>query len=332
MSNDFSQYIKLIGKGKKAGKYLDFQQAQDAMSAVLEKKATAEQVGAFLMLLRVREESEQELAGFLTATKTKTMRSLSSLTPVDIDLGCYAGKRRHQFWLMLAIKTMVQHGYTFFLHGTSEPHSQRLYLKQVWQELGYEVSTTVEHANKMIATVGACYMDLAVINPALDELIQLRETLGLRSCANTLARMLNPSNAAVSLHGVYHRDFDLRHIEVAKLLNENNVACFRGDGGEIELNPERECIVHRVFNNHIESITFPQLLPSWQTKDRELSSAKLEQVWLAQQSDEYGEAAIIGTIAVMLYLIAPNSVEMCLNKAKQLWQQRDKNAQTQRSK
>jgi anthranilate phosphoribosyltransferase len=328
MSSDFSQYIKLIGKGKKAGKYLAFNQAQQAMSSVLKKQATAEQIGAFLMLLRVREESVDELAGFLTATKAETITGLSQLKPVDLDLGCYAGKRRHQFWLMLAIKTMVQHGYRFFLHGTSEPQSERMYLKQVWQEMGLEISSTAEHANTMLDSFGACYMDLSTINPSLDTLIQLRETLGLRSCANTLARMLNPSNAPASLHGVYHRDFDLRHIEVAKLLQENNVACFRGDGGEIEVNPEREFTVHRYINNEIESVKFPQLLPTWQTKDRTLSNVKLIDVFEGKVQDTYGDAAVVGTIAVMLYLIGDTSVEACLNKAKTLWRQRDTRKQT----
>ncbi|MEM0911678.1 MAG: glycosyltransferase, partial [Pseudomonadota bacterium] len=59
MANNFSQYVQLIGRGKTAGKYLTQEQAYDAMSMVLNNQTTPEQLGAFLMLLRVREESSE---------------------------------------------------------------------------------------------------------------------------------------------------------------------------------------------------------------------------------------------------------------------------------
>ena len=67
--NEFSQYIKLIGKGKRAGKYLSQEQAYQAFRMLLEQEVEPEQIGAFLMLLRVREESEEELAGFVQASR-----------------------------------------------------------------------------------------------------------------------------------------------------------------------------------------------------------------------------------------------------------------------
>ena len=55
--NEFSQYIKIIGKGKRAGRYLTVEEAYQAFQLILNNKAQPEQIGAFLMLLRVREES-----------------------------------------------------------------------------------------------------------------------------------------------------------------------------------------------------------------------------------------------------------------------------------
>ena len=47
--NEFSQYIKLIGKGKNAGKYLTMEQAYSAFYLLLKGQAEPEQIGAFLM-------------------------------------------------------------------------------------------------------------------------------------------------------------------------------------------------------------------------------------------------------------------------------------------
>ena len=236
----FSEYIRHIGRGKKAGKYLSQEQAFDAMNQVINGEVSKEQLGAFLMLLRVREESEDELAGFLQAVRQSTIAEFKSIKGINLDLGCYAGKRRQLPWFLLAVLTLADSGQKVFLHGTKEPQSQRLYLDQVFKLLNLPISTNMVEANLFLEAHGFCYVELGDLNPKLKQLIDLRELFGLRTCANTLARMLNPTNAAYSLHGVYHKEFDERHIQVANLVNDTNVACFRGEGGEVEVKSDRE--------------------------------------------------------------------------------------------
>ena len=50
-------------------------------------QVTPEQKGAFLMLLRVREETPEELAGFLQALRQCNSPSIPALS-VDLDMGC----------------------------------------------------------------------------------------------------------------------------------------------------------------------------------------------------------------------------------------------------
>ena len=128
---------------------------------------------------------------------------LTKLT-ADLDMGCYAGKRRHLPWFFLAVMLLAQQGKRIFLHGTHEPDSKRLYLKEVLPQIGFDVAQDSGQARIALDTFGFAYMDLKHINPQLDDIIQLREQFGLRSCANTLARMLNPSNATHSLQGIFH--------------------------------------------------------------------------------------------------------------------------------
>jgi len=49
----FAPFIRILGKGKNGSRSLTVDEAYESMSMVLEDKVTAEQVGAFLMLLRV---------------------------------------------------------------------------------------------------------------------------------------------------------------------------------------------------------------------------------------------------------------------------------------
>ncbi len=320
--NQFTEYVKLIGKGKRAGKYLTLEQAYDAFKLLLAGEAEPEQIGAFLMLLRVREESVEELAGFVKASREFVNPELKSLS-VDIDMGCYAGKRRHLPWFLLAVICMAQAGHKIFLHGCTEPGSQRMYLPQVFECLNIPIAHSASHAQVLIDNVGFAYMDIASINEPLNRLLQMRSLFGLRSPANTLARMLNPCQSRFSLHGVFHKHFDQKHIEVAGLLNDRGVGCLRGEGGEVEVNPERAFDLYTQEKTQLIQ-SFPILLEQWQIKPAKLYPEELEQLWTGKLKFEYGEQAVIGTIACMLSLTKKiDSSSTALEQAKAIWQQRN---------
>ncbi|MGO4892612.1 glycosyl transferase family protein [Flavobacterium sp. W21_SRS_FM6] len=320
---DFKHFIRLIGRGQRAGRSLTIQEAQQAMTMLINGEATPEQKGAFLMLLRVREETAEELAGFTLAFRAFNHSGLAGLN-VDLDMGCYAGKRRHLPWFLLAAILLAQQGKRVFLHGTHEPDSKRLYLKEVLPHLGLSVSRSVEQAQGNLDNCGLAYMDLALLNPQLEEIIQLRDQFGLRSCANTLARMLNPSAAPYSLQGVFHRNVDIKHSETACLLNEKNVLCFRGEGGEIEFNPERDVSLHIARSGQAEVCEVSSATENWALKPKELVASYMLEVWRSDTTDHYAEQAIIGTLAIMLVLTEHLAWHIAIDQAKQYWSARNK--------
>ncbi|WP_438862800.1 glycosyl transferase family protein [Neptunicella sp.] len=323
MSAQFKQHLKTLGRGLRAGRNLTQAEAYEAFSLLLAGQATAEQRGAFLMLLRVREETAEELAGFVQACRAFNQTELSDLK-VDLDMGCYAGKRRHLPWFLLACRVLAQKGKRIFLHGSEEPDSQRLYLTEVLPQLGFSPAQTVAEAKVQLAQWGMTYMNLSQINPQLDELIQLRAQFGLRSCANTLARMLNPSQAAYSLQGVYHHHVDQKHADTALLTKHNNMLCFRGEGGEIEFNPERNVTLHVVRHGGYQSIEVPLLLPQWQVKDKALDVQQLQRYWQGEFASDYAYTAVIGTLAVQLVLLEKLDWSQAHLQAQTLWKERDK--------
>jgi anthranilate phosphoribosyltransferase len=166
-------------------------------------------------------------------------------------------------------------------------------------------------------------MELADINPKLKHLIDLRSLFGLRTCANTLARMLNPTNSHTSLHGVYHREFDERHIQVANLVNDKNVGCFRGEGGEVEVKADREFSLHLTDENaQNKIIEFPQLFTGRQYKADMENISLLKSVWQNTHKNDYADAAVIGTLAVMISVMEGSKSDVSLIKAKALLHQR----------
>ncbi|WP_133471748.1 glycosyl transferase family protein [Paraglaciecola marina] len=319
----FKDFIRIIGRGQRAGRTLTQSEAKQAMSMLINGEATPEQQGAFLMLLRVREETAEELAGFTEAFRGYNSESLQLLS-IDLDMGCYAGKRRHLPWFLLAAMLLGQNGKRVFLHGTHEPDSKRLYLKEVLPQLGFDISENSEQARAGLNAFGFAYMDLRSINPQLDRIIQLRDLFGLRSCANTLARLLNPSNATNSLQGIFHRKVDEKHQETAALLEDKNTLCFRGEGGELEFNPLRDVTLFINRGTAKFTVEIPNTLDTYVTKPKELDPLYLVSVWTGQTKDDYAEHALLGTLASMLILVDKLDSVAAYAKASRMWETRVK--------
>ncbi len=323
MSDSFKKYVKIVGRGQRTGRCLTQDEAHDAFRLLLSGQCTAEQRGAFLMLLRVREETPEELAGFLKAVRVFTVPEMKKVK-ADLDVGCYAGKRRHLPWFLLSVVALAQQGYRIFLHGAQEPDSQRLYLNTVMEALNLPLAYTPSQANDFIDQFGFAYLGLDKVNPQLDSLIQLRAKLGLRSCANTLARMLKPSFGSSSFQGVFHRHVDKKHATIGQLLNEPNLLCFRGEGGEVEYNPEREVESYRVQGQHLVKETIPALLGHWQIKSKTLDISLLSSAYTTDDASTYALKAITGTMALMLSAINNNTWVESLIDAQNIWQNRDR--------
>ena len=120
----FAPYVRALGKGKRGSRSLSQDEARDAMSMILHQQVEPEQLGAFLMLLRIKEETPAELAGFVEAVRHFHSYSAAQVSgiEVDIDWSSYAGKKRHLPWFLLSALTLADHGVKVFMHGAKAIH------------------------------------------------------------------------------------------------------------------------------------------------------------------------------------------------------------------
>ena len=65
----FAQYVRILGKGRKGSRGLTQEEAKETFRMILNDEVTPEQLGAYLMLMRVKEETPEEVAGAALAIK-----------------------------------------------------------------------------------------------------------------------------------------------------------------------------------------------------------------------------------------------------------------------
>lgn len=319
----FAQYIRILGKGRKGTRSLERDEAREAFGMILDGKVEPEQLGAFLMLLRVKEESPEELAGFVEATRTR-IRPDSPIA-VDLDWSSYAGKRRQLPWFVLSTLLLAENGYRVFMHGAQGHTIGRLYTEQVFRDLGLPVAENWEHATEALDTARLVYMPLSVLSPRLEHLIQLRPLLGLRSPVHSLARLLNPLDATAVVQGIFHPPYGPRHAHAAQALAYPHVSVIKGEGGEAERNPDTATTTWHVVDGEVSERTWPALFERRHVKPDGLEVSHLQKVWRGESEDEYGEGAVVSTAALAFVTLEPGLNEaQALTRARDLWQSRDK--------
>ena len=238
----FAQYIRILGRGRHGSRAMSFDEARTAMRMILAGDCEPEQVGAFFMLIRVREETSEELAGFIAAVR-ETIQVPAGVPAIRIDWSSYAGKRRHLPWFLLAALLLARSGFPILMHGIARKGDGRIYTPDALARLGMPVCESLGQAGEEIRRGGFAYVPLEAFAPRLAQIIGLRALLGLRSPANSVARMLNPVGAPVQLIGIFHPNYRDIHQDAAVLLEQPRMAVFKGEGGEIERNPDVPCLV-----------------------------------------------------------------------------------------
>ncbi len=320
----FSEFIRILGRGKKGARSLTQDEAETAMGMILDGHVEPEQLGAFLMLVRVKEETPEEVAGFVTAVR-KRMALPGSIPAVDVDWSSYAGKRRHLPWYIPSVLAMVDSGMKIFMHGLKGRKDDRLYTPDVLSQLGIPVCNSLSEAATTVTTEGFAYVGLDNFFPRLQQLIDLRDLLGLRSPVHTVSRMLNPFDAPCQMQGIFHPGYQEIHQGAATLLNQSRMAVIKGDGGEIECNPDAPCPVYTSHNGEQSVTEWPALYSTRHVKPAQLDISGLRGVWKGTEKNEYGEGAIIMTIAVTLFTKGDtDSYNDSISKAHDIWNTRNK--------
>lgn len=307
-------YVRIVAQGKGRARSLTLDEAEAAMSLILSKDAAPEALGALLMVLRLRGETDQEIAGFTLALRRSADPKLQ---PADLDWPCYAaGRTRGAPLFLLAAKLVANAGYSISMHGWNSHQNTAADLKQAMQATGV-IGGSLQ------------YTPLDTLSPAAFELLNLRDIFGLRSCINTVLRMWNPSGAAASVQGVFHPSYRGLQSRAASLLGDQNLTVIKGGGGEFERNPSKDAALFGLRNGVELGASAPAILNNARRLHNPEHMFDLPALWSGKATHPFAEATIIGTASLALWTVGDGpTVASCEAKAKSLWNNRHSYART----
>lgn len=316
----FAVFVRILGKGKRGARDLTREEAREAMGMLLDGKAEDTQLGAFLMLLRHKEESAAELAGFTEAVRE---RLHAPAIAADIDWPTYAGKKRHLPWYLLAAKCLAQNGVRILMHGGGAHTAGRLYTEQLLDLLDIPRCDDWNAVGSALDSSRLAFMPLGAWMPRLQHMIDQRNILGLRSPIHSLARILNPLGARCGLQSIFHPGYQANHREASRLLGDTSIV-IKGEGGEIEVNPDGIAHLYGTEAGTNWDEDWPALSAQRHVKPAQLDPQHLLAVWRGAE-DAYGELAVVATMALALRGLGQPR-EAAFEQARHYWEKRNPSA------
>jgi anthranilate phosphoribosyltransferase len=187
------------------GQDLSATEAKEAMDIIMTGQATQAQIGGYLVALRMKGETVEEITG-----SARTMREQVARVPVTLDddqplldTAGTGGDGSHSFNISTAAAFVIAGaGRKVAKHG-NRAASSRCGSADVLMALGVSMDLTPEQVGQCIDEVGIGFMFAPKFHPAMKHAIGPRRELGQRSIFNVLGPLTNPAGATHQLIGVY---------------------------------------------------------------------------------------------------------------------------------
>ena len=321
----FATFVRTLGRGAKLSRALDEAEAEEAMGMILNGAVEPVQLGAFLVVLRYRGETPEELAGFVRAARA-AMEVAAAPAP-DLDWPSYADRHVQLPWFVLSALLLAENGIKVAMHGIHGDSEGYAPTPQALASLGIGVSPSLAEAAGRLERDNFAYITLDRFCAKLDTVFGLRPLLGVRSAVNSFARELNPFGAAHQLQGVFHPNYCASHLRTAELLGQPHVAVFKGGGGEIQCNPEKPVVVATLHDGAVGQEQWPAMVSGggYPWRDETAEMHRLAGLWRGEYEAASPAAAVVGTAAIALKLLGRAAdADRATAMAQTMWRQRSR--------
>lgn len=233
-----AQHLKDIGRGAAGARALTREAARDCMGQVLDGAASAAEVGAFVMAMRMKGETLPELTGFLDAVQARCV-PVTSDQPVVL-MPSYNGSRKLPNLTPLLALWLAQEGVRVLVHGPMAD-ARRVASAEILANLGVPAALQPGDVEQAWARRRPAFVPTRLLCPPLQRLLDLRQLLGVRGPGHTVAKMLSPVCGAPVLRLVNHTHPEFGALMAAWAETEAvDAVLLRGTEGEPVADPRRQ--------------------------------------------------------------------------------------------
>jgi len=195
--SDLKPYIAKLADGVT----LTFEEAKAAFSLLMSDRASAAQIGGFLMALRLRGETIDEISGAVEVMRDKMLRV--PIADETIDIVGTGGDRSGSYNVSTATALVVAGcGVKVAKHG-NRALSSRSGTADALKMLGVNIDAPPALIARAIEMANIGFMFAPLHHPAMRYVGPVRVELGVRTIFNILGPLCNPAGSRQHLIGVF---------------------------------------------------------------------------------------------------------------------------------
>ncbi|HEX4919247.1 MAG TPA: anthranilate phosphoribosyltransferase [Candidatus Bathyarchaeia archaeon] len=227
------------------------EQAKSAMREMMTGEATPSQVAAFLISLKKKGETVEEMTALAQAAREHSRRIQLNVDGFLLDT-CGTGgdltktfnvSTTSAFVLAAAGVRVAKHGNRSF---TSKCGSA-----DVLEQLGFNLNVDAAQVERSIQQIGIGFMFAPNFNPAMKNVSGVRREIGVRTVFNIIGPLTNPANATAQLIGVYKRELLEPMCRCAHNLGARSVMTVYGVDGVDEISLTGKTLVTTARNGAV---------------------------------------------------------------------------------
>ncbi len=212
------------------GHHLSEAVAAEAMEAIMSGDSTPAQTAAFLMGLRMKGETSEEIAGLARVMRAHALK-VTTRWPELLDT-CGTGGAGFQTFNVSTTSAFVAAGAGAKVakhgnRGMSNPCGSF----DVLEALGIDIQLSPEAVGRCIDAVGVGFMFAQMFHPAMRHAAPVRREIGVRTVFNLLGPLTNPANACYQIIGAPRPDLTVTLAEALLALGAKRAMVVHGEPG-----------------------------------------------------------------------------------------------------
>ena len=290
--DDFKPFIAKVATGAS----LSRDEARDAFDTILSGGVTNAQAAAFLMALRVRGETTEEITGAVGAMRGKMLTVKAPADAIDI-VGTGGDSSGSYNVSTLASIITAACGVPVAKHGTRAA-SSKTGTADVLMALGVKVGLDPAATERCIAEAGVGFMFAPTHHASMRHVAPVRVELGTRTIFNLLGPLSNPAGVKKQLIGAFSETWLEPMVKVLASLGSTRVWAVHGSDGLDEITTTGPTRVVSLDNGTIETFTIsPDDVGLAQAKPEDLRGGEPAQNAAALQAVLDGQQTAFRDIA-----------------------------------
>jgi anthranilate phosphoribosyltransferase len=236
------------------GRDLTREQAREAMHEIMRGEATQAQIAGYLVALRAKGETADEIAGSAEAMRDHVLPVQPKRADL-VDTAGTGGDGKHTLNISTAAALVAAAaGAGVAKHGNRAASSQTG-SADVLEALGFNLGLAPERIAQSIDELGFGFMFAQAHHPAMKHAAPVRRDLGTRTVFNVLGPLTNPARARAQVVGVYAAGLVRPIAEALAQLGARRAFVVHGADGIDELSPTGPNFVCEVVDGGVRERT-----------------------------------------------------------------------------